>query len=136
MDFELSTLQDLDNFFFYGTGENDIAMEIESDLVSGLMQPKRRLFYDRSEGCGLVEKENQPNTLLFTILTKYDIVNWIGKRNNSVSDGSDGSTDRRILISQDSISFVQDGGNVDIEVNYIPLYNFKKPSKVSIPIGG
>jgi hypothetical protein len=93
------------------------------------------MYYNRAEGCGLLEKENYPNAILLSIGAKYDIVTWIGMRNTRVGNGQDGTAERRVAVSQKSIKFQKTSeGSVGIDINYIPFYNFKKPNNVNFPI--
>lgn len=136
MDYDISQMSNFEIFFFYGEPGSDLAMEIESDLVAGCIQPKKSLFYNRRDAAGVPEKENHPNAFVLQILTKYDIVKWNAWRNTQVSDGTNGNPDRRIALSQSSIAIQQSGQNMDILVNYIPFSNIKKPANVSIPMNG
>ena len=54
---EISRLEDFDVFFYYGEPGSDLDLEIESDVLGGIIQPKRSLYYNRAEGCGVTEKE-------------------------------------------------------------------------------
>jgi hypothetical protein len=130
----LENLTDFDIFFYYG--QNDISLENESDLMTGLMQPKRTLFYNRKDGCGVADKENYPNTVSLFVNIIYDIINWIEYRNTQVQDGSDNLfPDRRIFASQNTINFKNDKkGNLDIIVLYIETTNFSKLQQISMPI--
>lgn len=129
----LSNLKDFDVFFFYG--ELDQKIENESDLLAGLMQPKRSMYYYRQEGAGLDGKENYPNSIALTVGLRYDIVNWVGFRNEQVTDGAENTRDRRLAMSQNQIGFLQDKeGNLDISVLYIPLSNYENPSELTIPV--
>jgi len=127
------TLENLDLFFY--SGENDIETEIENELVSGLMQKRRSLFYNRRDGCGIAERENYPNSLTFNIRTRYDIAIWNSYRNSYISDGSIDGRDKRVSISQNGIDFQNDKkGNVDVFIYYIPFINYKQPKSVRVPI--
>ncbi len=131
----LSILSDADVFFFYG--KNDLEIENESDLVAGIIQPKRSLFYNREDGCGVSSRENFPNSLTLDIGIRYDIVNWSSLRNTRVTDGSEGTVDRRVAISQNTVSFIRDNkGNLDVNVGFIPFADISKPGAVSTNILG
>ena len=131
----LTSLSDLDVFFFYD--ENPLELENESDLVAGLIQPRRSMFYNRQDGCGISSRENLPNSLTLEIGLRYDIVNWASLRNRLVSDGSDDTRDRRIALSQNTVSFVRNKkGDLDIKVAYIPFANIKAPGSVQAPLAG
>ena len=126
----LDQLGSWDLFFNYGA--NDLDLEIESDLVQGLIQPKNTLFGFRSFGAGVSEKENYPNTVALTVGLKYDIALHIAKQNLRVSSEA---PDRRIAASQNSIKVTQAGGNLDVKVLYIPYKDYKKSGSISLPIG-
>lgn len=131
---EFSRASDIDNFFFYGEG--DLDDEIEVDVWMGLMQPKRSLFYFRSEGCGVSERENFPNSLAMQVGIRYDVANWAANRNAIIGDGSSDGKDRRVVISQNSVSFVVNSGDLDIEVAYIPFKDVKNRGRIVIPVIG
>jgi hypothetical protein len=131
--FEPGAANDFDVFFFYGS--NDLQLETESDLVAGLIQEKRSLFYNRQDAAGL--KENYPNTFTLSVSTKYDITSWVSFRNTQVTDGTNSTRDRRVAVSQNYISFSRESvGTLNVEVLYIPFYNFKKAQQLTIPVSG
>lgn len=132
---EFSQLSDFDIFFFYG--QSDLELENESDLIAGLLQPRRSLYYNRQDGCGISEKENYPLSLSLQIGMRYDVANWVAFRNTQVTDGSANTVDRRIAVSQNSVSFRQDmnKGTIDLSVVYIPFGNFRKPDQILTSIG-
>ena len=128
-------ISDMDVFFYYG--QNELQIENESDLVSGIMQDKRSLFYNRRDSAGLNNKENNPNTIQLIVLLRFDIVNWVSYRNTYVTNGSDNEIDRRIGVSQNFINFKKDKeGNLDVDVSYVPFADYDNRDVVSIPIGG
>lgn len=135
MDYELSQLQDFDLFFYYGEQGSDLKMEIESDLLMGMVQKKRSLFYDRRDSVGVSEKENYPNSFVLAFMARYDIVNWTAWKNTQISDGSSTYPDRRIAVSQNSIEISQRGQEMDLKVNYIPFFDIKKSGNVQTLIG-
>lgn len=124
-------LSDFDMFFYYG--QNDLESENASDLLAGLLQSIRSMFYNRSEG--IDQKENYPNTLILTIGLKYSIINYVGYRNTQVGDGTNNTKDRRIAASQDSIKFDQDNqGNLDVTVYYISFVNYNELKNIKAPV--
>lgn len=130
---DYKTLSDFDVFFYYG--EIDLETEVESELMAGFIQPARSFFYNRQDSCGVYEKENFPNTLSLTINMSYDIVNWAAYRNIYVTNGQNNTRDRRVAISQNSINYEKDNkGNLDATIFYIPFFNYKKPSQLTLPI--
>ena len=120
---------------FLGYGDFDTLLETESDLMEGLLQPKRTLFYNRSDGAGVPNYENHPNDLILNIGLKYDIAKWANYRNTQVGDGNDGTTDRRVAVSQNAIRITQAGQNLDIEVYYIPFIDYNQIRAVTTSIG-
>lgn len=135
MDFELEVLSDLDAFFYYGEQGSDLLLETESDLLAGIMQPKRTLYYNRRDSSGVPEKENFPNSFILAISTRYDITNWNAFRNTQVSDGSKGNPDRRVAISQNSIEIVQNQkGEMNVQIGFIPFDKFTQRKTLSLPI--
>lgn len=135
MDYEYKMLSDLDLFFFYGEPGSDILMETESDILAGVLQPKRSLFYNRRDSAGVTGRENMPNSLVLSIMTKYDITTWNAFRNQNVSDGENGTPDRRVAISQETVSIRQDGQEMDVLIEFIPFNNMKTKGKVTSPLG-
>lgn len=135
MDFELEVLSDLDILFYYGEQGSDLLLETESDLLAGIMQPKRTLYYNRRDSSGVPEKENFPNSFILAISTSYDITNWNAFRNTQVSDGSKGNPDRRVAISQNSIEIEQNKkGEMNVNVGFIPFDKFTQQKTLSLPI--
>jgi hypothetical protein len=49
---------DLDGDYFFYYGQVDQRKEIEADLLTGIIQDKRSLFYARSYAAGIGEYEN------------------------------------------------------------------------------
>ena len=130
----LSELGDMDMFFYHGQVELDV--EIEHDIIAGLIQPKRSLYYNRQDGAGVHEYEGHPNTIALDVGLRYDIINWIARRNLTVGDGNSNTKDRRVLASQSAIKILREGQNIDIQVLYIPLFKADQPKIVGFPIGG
>jgi|WetSurMetagenome_2_1015567.scaffolds.fasta_scaffold10807_6 hypothetical protein len=129
---EISQLSSFDIFYFYGDANLDPDIEMESEILAGLIQPKRSLFYDRSEGCGITERENYPGALPLQVGVKYDIVNWMAKRNVQVTDGQNGYRDRRAAVSQKTITVGNNAkGEMDIEVKYIPFKDVQSVKTVN-----
>jgi len=126
----LSKLASSDIFFYYG--KSDIELETEADIVIGLSQPKKSMFYARSEGCGVSEYGNFPNTLVMQVMARYDIAKWAAYRNENVSDGNENLPDRRVAISQNSVGFGKNRDELDVDVQYIRFANYKNINKVSI----
>lgn len=129
----IDKLSDLDYFFFYGSNELDL--EIEHDIMQGLLQPKRTLFYFRDEGAGVFEYENYPAGYFMQVSLRYDIANWVAQRNTRVSDGTDNYPDRRVATSQAVIKVENLQGQVDITVLYIPYFSYEKPTTIQLAIG-
>lgn len=135
MNYEYSQLSDFDLFFYYGEEGSNLEMETQSDVLAGIIQPKRSLFYDRLDSSGVPEKENFPNSFVLEISTKYNIVSWCSYRNTKVSDGANGTPERRVAISQDLIAInYNNKGETDVNVQYIPFANIKQKVQVSVPL--
>jgi len=129
---ELNFEQAWDIFFYYG--QNDLALENKFDLYQAISQPKRSLFYNRMESCGLSEYENNPNSLQLQLLSRYDIANAIAYRNTLVTDGTQGTKDRRIALSQNSIGFETRNGELDIKILYFNFFEYTNPKVFSSPL--
>lgn len=123
---------DGDYFFFYGLV--DQRKEIEGDLFQGIMQSKRSMFYARQYGAGVPEYENTAGGLSLEVNMKYDIASWIAQRNKEISTGTDGTRDRRVVTSQSAIRINQRMGEVDVQVLYIPFYDYQAPGIVQVPL--
>jgi len=131
----LSELKDFDIFFYYG--QNDLELETKSDVMANLMQPKRSLFYNRAlDSAGVGGYENISEGLTIRVNLPYDIVNSLSKRNQFVSNGENGSRDRRVAVSQSTIKidFDSSKGNVNMTVLYIPLADFKQTESLQFGI--
>jgi len=124
---------DIDYFFYYG--KVDQRDEIEADLLQGLTQAKRSMFYYRGFGAGVPGYENYPQGLSLQISLKFDVASWIARRNLEVSDGTNGKRDRRAVTSQNAIAIIQGENGVDINVLYIPYFDYEKPAMVTVPVG-
>lgn len=127
-------LKDFDNFFYYGYGK--IEDETKSDVMCILTQHKRSLFYSRNlNSAGISDYENYPNSMIKQILIPYDIVIALSKRNQYVSNGRNGTKDRRIAISQANIRIEEKKFETKITVLYIPMADFKTTQSVSSSLG-
>lgn len=125
----------IDSDYFYHYGEVDQRSEMEADLVQGLVQPPRSMFYYRSYGAGVPGYENAPVSLSTEVALKYSVASWVARRNLEVSDGSGGTRDRRAITSQSAVSVRSDGDSVTVEVLYVPYFDWKSPSTISLPVG-
>lgn len=130
----IDVLSDFDMFFYYG--QNDLDLETRHDVMLNLMQPKRSLLGNRSlDAAGVSDYENTPTGISLRINLPYDIVSSLSKRNQFVSNGENGSKDRRVAVSQSTVLIKQDiQGNVDVTVLYIPFANFKQTESLSISL--
>ena len=131
-----SSLSDIGILLFWG--QLDIDLEIESDLMRGLLQPKRSMFYNRDDSAGVGDWENYPNSLFMSVNMKYNIADWASRRNTVVGDGTHNTLDRRVAISQSAIIIYQTGSDCDVTVIYIPFYDYNqvKTLSVQLPNGG
>ena len=124
-------LRDPDYFFYYG--ENDLQDEIASDLQQLINQPGRSLFYNRSNDTARLDQyENTPNVFANTILIPYTIVDAIARRNTYVGDGQNGTRDRRIVASQNTVKAEMDGSQLNISIFYIPLFNINDGQQMTV----
>ena len=130
--FSLDEVKNFDIFFFHG--EVDVLLEIQSEVVQILVQPQGSMFYNRSEGSGLHERENYPNAVALQVGVKYDAASAIAFRNQNVSDGTNGKTDKRVAASQTTIGVQNVDETVEIRVLYIPLAELQKPQVLNLPI--
>lgn len=129
---DFNDLQNWDNFFYYGQG--DIDTESRFDLYQLLLQPKRSLYYNRRESGGVSEYENRPNTIELQVFGRFEIANAVAYRNTLVTDGSNGTIDRRIAVSQNSIGFNAKGNNLDVSVLYFLYTDFETPKTTNFPL--
>lgn len=120
------------DFFFYRGF--DLHKETEAEVIHTLFNPTNDLMYNRRFGAGVNEFENLPNSLSLQVLARYQIVNALSYRNATVTNGSDGSVDRRIAFSQNFISFLQNGGELDIAVLYFLYADYKSPQVTKTPV--
>lgn len=123
-----------DNFFYYG--QNDFNLELEHELLLLLLQPLRSLFYNNQESGGISGYENFPNGLTLQIYGRFAISSAIAWKNRQVSDGTNNSIDRRIAVSQNSINFKVNNGELNVEVTYIPYADYNKYKNITVDIGG
>jgi hypothetical protein len=114
-----SELSDINIFFYYG--QSDLDLETEHDIFLGVCQPPSSMFYNRSDSAKVELYENYPNTILLQIGVRYYIISWIMYRNSNVSDGTEGTVDRRVAASQEYMNLEQSGSNMNIDIFYIPL---------------
>jgi hypothetical protein len=122
------------SFFYWGI--IPLADEVQDDIMAGLMQGKRSLFYNREYGAGIRDYENAPNSASTMVMMKYEAVRFMAIRNGVVSDGSDGKVDRRAATSQAVVSVEKVGPDFDMTVPYWMLADLSRQKSVSIPIGG
>lgn len=128
----VSELADFDCFFFYG--QNPLDLEIESDLMAGMLQNKHSMFYNRSYGAGI--NENYPNSLTQAVILPYNIAQHVGIQNQKISDGNDPKyPDRRIAVSQAAIQVQQSNNEMLVVVPYISFSDYSQMKGVVAPIG-
>ena len=131
-----NVIDDFDIFFYYG--QNELELETRSDLLANLTQAKRSLFYNRNlDSAGIPDYENMPEGLALRINLPYDVVNSLSRRNQFVSNGENGTRDRRVAVSQSTIRIEANSniGNIDITVLYVPLADFKQSESLQFSIG-
>jgi hypothetical protein len=132
--YSIEQLGSWDIFFYYG--QSDINLEIESELTQLVLQPSRSLYYNNQESGGISNYENYPNEVNLQINARYDIAKGVSWKNGVVTDGSNGYPDRRVAVSQSSISFTRNRGELDVEVFYIPYYDYTNYTTINTLIPG
>lgn len=125
---------DMDYFYYYGQIEQQ--KEISANLDMHIRQPQRSLFYYRSCGSELTNFENNPISLITKILLKYSLVKSIAQMNANVPDGSNNLRDLRVITSQNLIDVETNGSEIDIKIQYLPMYDAEQKDKIEISLGG
>lgn len=105
-----------DYFFRYDAVPNRELVEAEISQL--LVQRKRKLFYNRSWGCGIPEQEQLPNIGIVRATIGFDVVSAIALRNTRVTDGQNG-VDRRAFASQQTVNVEQKGADLAVEAGFI-----------------
>lgn len=127
---DVEQYRDFDIFFFYSF--NDLEIETRSDILANILQPKRSLFYDRSQdAAGAPSYENRPNGLYLQVNLPYDIVTSLAKRNQVVSNGTGDNPDRRVAVSQATIRIESEKDRARVTVLYVPLADFRQTDAIS-----
>lgn len=129
----LDEISDINIFFYYGTLSDEL--ETEHNLMTGLLQPERSLYYNRSDSVGVDSFENHPNNLMLQVQLRFQIANWINYYNSYTGDGTGSSKERRLAISQFSIMFEQNLDNLDIEILYIPFSEYSQLKSIKTGVG-
>ena len=109
--------------YFFNYDDANVEQQIDHEIRRILMQMKRTMFYNRSEGADI--KENYPNTFSSQVKFRYSLVLAVAEYNLNVSNGEGGTVDRRIAISQNSVDFEQNGQELVISVGYYLLKNME-----------
>lgn len=130
--FTLDEIKNFDIFFFHG--EVDPNLEIQSEITQGILQPLRTMFYNRSDGSSVHERENFPNAVALQVGVKYDIASYIAFRNQNVSDGTNGKVDKRVAVSQTTINVENEENGLAVRILYIPLKDTQKPQVINLPL--
>lgn len=131
---DITKYSSIDYFFFYG--KNSLEEESVSDLFGLILQPKRSLYYSRSDGSGVERYENYPDALTLQIGLRFDIAQAVANRNSLVVNGRDGFRDRRIAVSQFSIKFYSNKqGDLDVTILYFLYEKFSVPQNLTLPVG-
>ena len=134
MEYSIDELSSWDIFFYYG--QNDINLEMQSDLMLLALQSDRSLYYDRRESGGVAGYENHPNDLNLQVNIRYNIANAVAWKNGISASGIDGMPDRRIALSQNGISFSKFGGELNVALLFIPYSNFNNYKIINVPMAG
>lgn len=125
---------DIDHFFFYGQTDQDT--EIQGDLELCILTPTRTMFYFRSYGSDVGEFENKPLSEITKMLLRYNVVKAVANLNSTVTDGSNGFRDRRVLTSQNEVTVTANGQDVDIQLGYLPMFNTDRRGQLDLSLGG
>lgn len=134
---DIEQLKDFDFFYYYDSNPVNLNDEISSDIYQLLLQPKRSLFYSRSQNsAGINDYENFPNSVSLRITMPYDIIIAISKRNTNVSNGQGQTIDRRIAASQNTVKIEQFNEDVTISIFYVQLSDIQQQQRISFPLGG
>jgi len=96
------------SFFFHGKTPEDT---IHDDIMTGLVQPRGSIFFDRSYGAGVERIENRSG-LSKEIDLRFAISEFFANRNNDVSESL------QAITSNEAIQINKTGGDMDIVVNY------------------
>lgn len=133
----MATFEEISNsdyFFFYGEGIIPLQDEAQHDIFEQVIQPRRTYFYNRQEAIGITEFENYPSSLVAEILTRFRVAQGISFKNTLVTDGSNGQLDRRVVVSQNTVStrFVDD--LLDIGIQYFLFASIEEPQQINIPV--
>jgi len=134
MEYSIDELSSWDIFFYYG--QSNIDLEMQSDLMLLVLQSDRSLYYDRRESGGVAGYENHPNDLNLQVNIRYNIANAVAWKNGIYASGIDGMPDRRIALSQNSISFSKSGGELNVALLFIPYFNFNNYKIINVPMAG
>lgn len=119
-----------DYFFYYDNlPKKDI---IQFEVMQGIIQPSRSLYYDRQDSCGIDAMENDPQSISTSIFVKYKIINWIAYRNSYVTDGNNNTTDKRIAASQNTINIENTTGVMNIAVYYISMDDISQQNQLQV----
>jgi hypothetical protein len=120
-----------DTLFYYGM--KTVEEENEQDLLLLVQQPVMSMFYNRSFGCEI--NYNYPMSVISQALTARSIASAVAIRNQNVSDGSDGNPDRRVALSQNTVS-VEDkpNGYRTITLLYFNFANMTVPTTLNVPV--
>lgn len=131
----LQSLQDFDNFFYWD--KNNLSDGNKSEIMAGLMQPSRSLYYSRSWGAGVDNYENRPVSINNLVQIRYNILRFFARRNVLVTNGDEDYPDRRAVTSQNVIDVQNDvrTGNITINVLYYNLFE-TTPRENVVSVGG
>lgn len=130
---EIEQLADFDLFFYYG--DNNLDLETQSDVLQVVVQPRRRLFYDRSNGAGIEDLENPPNNTLLDVAARFEVAAAVARRNLEVSSGESGTPDRRVATSQAVIEILRSRNAMDVAVLYVPFADHETQRSVTASVG-
>lgn len=122
------------DYFFY----HDLVPvqdEAGADILNGLLQPKRSLFYNRGYGADVQSFLGAPNSYIMQAQVAFNCIGFISDRNLRVTDGRSGP-DRRAVASQDGVAIRQDGQEMDVTAQYILLSDASSIRSAGLSVGG
>ena len=119
--------------FFFLSGELPLLDEIQEELRQLFLQPRNALFFNRSEGSTIPFRENSPGSIQQEIELRHDIVDAAGRRNIVTDDGELTGRDKRVALSQHTVSFNRPTQNaLNITVSYFVLTDLSKFQDVEV----
>jgi hypothetical protein len=126
---------------FFNWGQIPISQEVGEDILGGLTQGKRTMYYNRSYGAGVPDFENTPISLLTIVTLRLEVAKFMSTRNAVVTGGQIVNgvqyADRRAMTSQNVVQVTDAGGGaLDVTVPYFLLADLSSLKQAKTTIGG